>query len=201
MKQHSTYKDEVLYQQIMAELKPGADEYDRLMFEGEAPVSKVEHNVGKSKVVPMRKAHSYIYKYVAAASILFAIIGTSLYMIIGYEDNIQPSIAQRGRAIRIDSIATPCTTSPLGGMGTDNVIAKSSGSIANPVKTAKEIIKNDSADAENDEQEQEFLYALITEVESRALTEQEEEDMLYRSIIEEITANMSNKSNIPELIL
>ncbi len=201
MKQHSTYKDEVLYQQIMAELKPGADEYDRLMSEGEAPVCKVEHNVGKSKVVPMRKAHSSIYKYVAAASIMFAIIGTSLYMIIDHEDNVQTPILKRGRAIRIDSIATPCTTSPLGGMGTDNVIAKSSRSVGNPVKTAKEIIKNNSDDTEADEHEQEFLYALITEVESRALIEQEEEDMLYRSIIEEVAANMSNKSNIPELIL
>lgn len=31
MKQHNKYNDETLYQQIMAELKPGADEYDRIL--------------------------------------------------------------------------------------------------------------------------------------------------------------------------
>lgn len=31
MKQHNIYNDEELYQQIMAELKPGADEYDRIL--------------------------------------------------------------------------------------------------------------------------------------------------------------------------
>lgn len=31
MKQHNKYNDEALYQQIMAELKPSADEYDRIL--------------------------------------------------------------------------------------------------------------------------------------------------------------------------
>lgn len=31
MKQHNKYNDEELYQQIMAELKPGADEYDKIL--------------------------------------------------------------------------------------------------------------------------------------------------------------------------
>ena len=63
MKQHNTYNDEELYQQIVAELQPAADEYDALMAAGKAPASK-------SKVVAMHETHTsshrrnaYIYIY------------------------------------------------------------------------------------------------------------------------------------------
>ena len=39
MKQHKNNRDEQLYQQILAELKPGADEYDRIMAQGKQPVA------------------------------------------------------------------------------------------------------------------------------------------------------------------
>lgn len=197
MKQHNTHNDEELYQQIMAELTPGADEYDRIMSEGKNPASK-------------RKVVMHIYKYVAAASILFAIIGTSLYMMIGEEENIQhpvtevakPVDAERKETILHNNTIAKTEAEAETPAIADNVIAYSRKSKANPAKTDQEdTIINNSSDVEADEREQEFLYALITEVEDRALEEQAEEDRLYRSIVEEVTANMSNESNKPELVL
>lgn len=196
MKQHNTHNDEELYQQIMAELTPGADEYDRIMSEGKNPASK-------------RKVVMHIYKYVAAASILFAIIGTSLYMMIGDEDQtlkpvaevVKPVDAETEKACIYDNTISKVEAETEAPDVADNVIAKSGISASNPVKTAQDASKNISADVEADEREQEFLYALITEVEGRALEEQAEEERLYRSIVEEVTANMSNESNKPELVL
>lgn len=197
MKLHNTHNDEELYQKILAELKPGADEYDRLMSEGQNPASK-------------RKFTTYIYKYVAAAIILFAIIGTSLYMMIGEEENIQHPVAEVVKHVDAEGKETILHNNTITKAGeeaetpaiAENVIAYSRKSKANPAKTDQEdTIINNSSDTEIDEREQEFLYALITEVENRALAEQEEEENLYRSIVEEVTANMSNKSNKPELAL
>lgn len=200
MKQHNTYNEEALYQQIMAELKPGADEYDRLMAEGEAPAGKVEKNAGKSRVVAMRKKQANIYKYVAAACIAFAIIGAALYMQTSVDVTIQQPVAEVNVPVAVEMDATDRTNAiarieaeaPAEANGD---IVKPSRPEANNAKTDK-ALENNSADAEQD-----FLYALITEVEYEALAEQEEEEMLYRSIVEEVTTNMSKETKKPELIL
>ena len=57
---------------------------------------------------------------------------------------------------------------------------------------------------EEDEYSEELLYALITEVEAKAMAEEAKEERLYRTLIEEISTNItkqSNQSNQSELTL
>lgn len=182
MKQPYKYNDEELFQQIMEELKPGAEEYDRFLAEGKNPASK-------------RKIAAPIYKYVAAACIGFAFIGTSLYMLTNGEGSDQQPVAEVTKPITIEENKTFINTEAK----TPTVALNSSGKASKPkmkhVKTDEDTTKNISSDAEVDEREQEFLYALITEVENNVLTEQMEEELLYNSIIDEVTANLVNDND------
>ena len=79
--------EEELYQQIMAELEPGAAEYDRLMASGEAPAKK-------AKVIPLRKK----WYAVAACFIGLLIIGTAYMLHNDSEEQmaeIKPTIAPK----------------------------------------------------------------------------------------------------------
>ena len=205
MKQHNTYNDEELYQQIVAELKPGADEYDALMTEGKAPATK-------SKVVAMHETHTsshsrnaYTYKYVAAACIAFAIIGTSISILMNSKTENSHPVAEVIKPVSDNTLLAHEEAKKPVVVENDKyeiniapaVHASQSSASHAQLKHTKAETPHPSAD----EAEQEFLYALITEVENEALAEQAEEESLYRSIIEEVTANMSNKSNKPELVL
>ncbi|MBQ0048476.1 MAG: hypothetical protein KBT33_13395 [Prevotellaceae bacterium] len=206
MKQHNTYNDEELYQQIVAELQPAADEYDALMAAGKAPASK-------SKVVAMHETHTsshrrnaYIYKYVAAACVTFAIIGTSLGIFLSNDTETTQPVAEVVKPT--DNNQQNVNTLLVHEEAKEPVSAESikSAEHIQLARSAKAIESNKLAESvasadDADEAEQAFLYALITEVENEALAEQAEEESLYRSIIEEVTANMSNKSNKPELVL
>ena len=69
--------EEELYQQIMAELEPGAAEYDRLMASGEAPAKK-------AKVIPLRNR----WYAVAACFIGLLIVGGAYMLNTGSEPQI-----------------------------------------------------------------------------------------------------------------
>lgn len=189
MKQHNIHNDETLYQQIMAELKPGADEYDTLMRKGQNPASR-------HKTYPT-------YKYVAAACIMFAIIGTSLVLLMnnGTETQIVQVTAHKVEQKDNHLIAQEEAESdvPLATESTRTVANNAqANAVAMPHRTKSEASHHE---AEADESEQQFLYALITEVEHRTLAEEEEDERLRRQIIEEISANIINESNNPELTL
>lgn len=217
MKQHNTHTDEELYQQIMAELKPGADEYDALMAEGKAPASTSKIVAMHEKRTPSHKRNASIYKYVAAACIVFAIVGTSIGILMnGEAESSHPVVAEvvnpasdnqqsDNTLLAQEEVKKPVAVERDGhaeggeaekGNAPSVGASKSSASHTQPKHTNAEAPHPSADDAE-----QEFLYALITEVENRALEEQEEEERLYRSIVEEVSANMSNESNKPELIL
>lgn len=217
MKQHNTHTDEELYQQIMAELKPGADEYDALMAEGKAPASRSKIVAMHEKRTLSQRRSAYIYKYVAAACIALAIIGTSIGILMNSEtESSHPVVAEvvnhasdnqpsDNTLLAHEEAKKPVVADSDKLAGSDkhetNIapavsVSTSSASHAQPKHT-----KTETPQPSADEAEQEFLYALITEVENRALEEQEEEERLYRSIVEEVSANMSNGSNKPELIL
>ncbi len=216
MKKHNTYNDEELYQQIVAELKPGADEYDALMTEGKAPASK-------GKVVAMHEQHThshkrnaFIYKYVAAACIAFAIIGTSISIMMNNNTESSRSVAEvvkpandnqqsDNTLLALEEAKKPAVAENDEHAESDehriNPLPAVGASKLNAANTPHKHTKAETSHPSADEAEQEFLYALITEVENRALEEQAEEECLYHSIVEEVTANMSNKSNKPELVL
>lgn len=191
MKQHNNPNDEALYQQIMAELKPGADEYDTLMRKGQNPAS--------------RHKPYLIYKYVAAACIAFAIVCTSLMLLMnnGTETQIVQVTAYKAEAEETDNhLIAQEEAEPDVPLATESTHTKAGNAKANATSTPNRMKSETSHhEAETDESEQEFLYALITEVEHRALAEQEEDERLRRQIIEEISANIINESNNPELTL
>lgn len=181
MKQHNKYNDEELFHQIMEELKPGAEEYDRFLAEGKNPASK-------------RKIAIPIYKYVAAACIGFAFIGTSLYMLTNGEKSNQQPVAEVTKPITIEENNALINTEAE----TPAVALNSSGKTSEPkmkhVKTDEDTTMDISSDVKADECDQEFLYALITEVENNVLTEQKEEELLYNSIIDEVTAKFFDEN-------
>lgn len=75
-----------------------------------------------------------------------------------------------------------------------------------PITQALAMTSADSQKAEEVPQEEDgyseaLLYALITEVESKAMAEQAEEERLYQTLIEEISTNISKEINQTELTL
>ena len=54
---------------------------------------------------------------------------------------------------------------------------------------------------EEDAYSEALLYALITEVEAKAMAEQAEEERLYRTLLEEISTNISKETTQTELTL
>lgn len=207
MKQQDTnYNDEEFYQQIMAELRPGADEYDRLMAE------RVRKTV---RLKP-------IYKYVAAACIAFAIVGASVQLLRGKAEDTSQRIAGKIDTTNNDTSvpdnslaqAEVSTESSLTGQPSAEVIPDvHPASVKNSKAThpTGQMLAAASADsqktkeAEEDEYSEELLYALITEVEAKAMAEEEaKEERLCRTLIEEISTNItkqSNQSNQSELTL
>lgn len=80
MKQHDRHNDDELYQQIMAELRPGADEYDRLMAAGQNPGA-------------MRATRRLIFRYAAAACALIVISTLALVLWQTERQQTAPQIA------------------------------------------------------------------------------------------------------------
>lgn len=84
-------------------------------------------------------------------------------------------------------------------------IVKAGNTIA-PITQALAMTSADSQKAEEVLQEEDayseaLLYALITEVEAKAMAEQAEEERLYRTLLEEISTNISKETTQTELTL
>lgn len=77
MKQHNIHNDEALYQQLLAELTPAAEEYDRMMEQGQQPACRSRRGVS-------------LYRYIAAACVLIAIVGGTLALLTKHDETSQP---------------------------------------------------------------------------------------------------------------
>lgn len=77
MKQHNIHNDEALYQQMLAELTPAAEEYDRMMEQGQQPACRSRRGAS-------------LYRYIAAACVLIAIVGGTLALQTKYDETIEP---------------------------------------------------------------------------------------------------------------
>lgn len=62
-------------------------------------------------------------------------------------------------------------------------------------------LKAEEVPHEEDAYSEALLYALITEVEAKAMAEQAEEERLYRTLLEEISTNISKETTQTELTL
>lgn len=201
MKQKDIHNDEELYQQFMAELKTGADEYDRIMAQQQNPAAQSR-----------RKA---ISRYVAAACIILPLIGLSIYLLLDNGEQEIPMTAKidmdtpivisqsvelnKNDEIRKVDIIDEEKTLPMDNINKKQVIAQH----VVPQATIQEQPENDiippTVEDEVDDkvENEEFIHSLLTEVEIRA----KNEERMCREIIEEICNNAENQSNIPELSL
>lgn len=186
MKQHKNNRDEQLYQQILAELKPGADEYDRIMAQGKQPARR-------------RPAS---YRYAAAACLLVAAAGLT----IGLLKNVpaetpastvaevevthqtekpqtaepprssEEAIAEAPRAERAaqgQATARPASATPQTSVSEEDTVPKAS-------------------PQEADNSDQELILGILAQVEAQAIHEEREEEMLYQTILNEISDNIIN---------
>lgn len=195
MKQHKNNRDEQLYQQILAELKPGADEYDRIMAQGKQPARR--------RPAP--------YRYAATACLLMAVAGLSVYL----QKNVpaespapavaemevthqteksqaaepprssEEAIAEAPRAERAaqgQATARPASATPHTGASEEDTVPK-------------------AAPQEADDSDQELILGILAQVEAQAIHEERGEEMLYQTILNEISDKIINPHTQSELSL
>ncbi|MCF0194081.1 MAG: hypothetical protein HUK00_02735 [Bacteroidaceae bacterium] len=187
MKQHTTHNDEALYQQFLTELKPGADEYDRLVTTLTAPPTVISppHR-------PLR-----LWRYAAAACIALA-VGLSLPFLMNKEQNKPKPITE---AKRPETIAP--TTAPAAITAQEQHEVHATPSQADKKETKKSTVrKTKTAEPPpTPTVDPQVLQALLSEVCYRALAEKERNERIHRALCEEITANITNPSNMIALSL
>lgn len=195
MKQHKNNRDEQLYQQILAELKPGADEYDRIIAQGKQPARR-------------RLA---AYRYAAAACLLMAVAGLSVYLqknvpaespapavaetevthqtekpqVSKPSPSPKEAIAEAPRAKRVaqrQPTALPAPATPQTSVSEENTVPK-------------------AAPQEADNSDQELILSILAQVEAQAIHEEREEEMLYQTILNEISDKIINSHTQSELSL
>lgn len=202
MKQQNIHNEEELYQEILAELKPGAEEYEHLMANGQNPACKVSR-------------HS-LYKY--AACIALFLMGTATYFILhNHSENSHENLIAQ----------TEVKTNPEKELGGEkkkeeslNTIDHSQISIQNPKteyqKSKRSTVKQNFAEktveqtptdqnsvdeipltADQSENESELAPTLIAEIEMRVLRKEQ----FQRELVEEIYTNIIELPNKPELSL
>lgn len=186
MKQHKNNRDEQLYQQILAELKPGADEYDRIMAQGKQPARR--------RPAP--------YRYAAAACLLVAAAGLTIGLLknapaetpastvaeaeVAHQTekpqtaepprSSEEAIAEAPRAERAaqgQATARPASATPHTGTSEEDTVPKAS-------------------PQEADNSDQELILGILAQVEAQAVHEEREEEMLYQTILNEISDNIIN---------
>ena len=198
MKQHDIHNDEALYQQMLAELAPGAEEYDKIVAEGKHPASK------KRRTIPY-------YKYVAAACVLFALIGAPWLLMDKTEDELQTEqIAQ------IDTVKQEPTSTHERLLAEDvaqpDKVSSPSCSQAKVHQTRKRVsrprsVMQTTAPTENAENnanaapDQALYLALLAEVEAREIQIEQQEQQSMRALFDELIDNIEQQPNRPELIL
>lgn len=203
MKQHDTYPDEALYQQMMAELQAGADEYDTLL-------------AARKRATAKQTRKRLAIRYAAAACLVFAISAVTLLR--------PPLNPPKG------GLPHSADISSQGSLEAQNVLTENMEEVQNAqleyvperdVPQVNKVLAQAPAkhqvdmttpnmeepaplvedDTDIDISDQELLYALITEVEAKAMAEQAEEERLYRTLLEEISTNISKETTQTELTL
>lgn len=186
MKQHKNNRDEQLYQQILAELKPGADEYDRIMAQGKQPARR--------RLAP--------YRYVAAACLLVAAAGLTIGLLKNApaetpastvaevevtHQTEKPQVAEPPRSSEEAIAEAPRAERAAQGQATARPASATPHTGASEEDTAPE-----AAPQEADDSDQELILGILAQVEAQAIHEEREEEMLYQTILNEISDNIIN---------
>lgn len=186
MKQHNNNRDEQLYQQILAELKPGADEYDRIMAQGKQPARR--------RPAP--------YRYAAAACLLVAAAGLTIGLLKNApaetpaptvaevevtHQTEKPQTAEPPRSSEEAIAEAPRAERAAQGQATVRPASATPHTGASEEDTAPE-----AAPQEADNSDQELILGILAQVEAQAIHEEREEEMLYQTILNEISDNIIN---------
>lgn len=186
MKQHKNNRDEQLYQQILAELKPGADEYDRIMAQGKQPARR--------RPAP--------YRYAAAACLLVAAAGLTIGLLKNApaetpastvaevevtHQTEKPQTAEPPRSSEEAIAEAPRAERAAQGQATARPASATPHTGASEEDTTPE-----AAPQEADNSDQELILGILAQVEAQAIHEEREEEMLYQTILNEISDNIIN---------
>lgn len=186
MKQHKNNRDEQLYQQILAELKPGADEYDRIMAQGKQPARR----------------RFAACRYAAAACLLVAVAGLSVYL----QKNVPaespaPAVAETEVAHQTEepqaaepprSSEEAITEAPRAKRVAQRQATALPASATPHTGASEEDTAPEAAPQEADNSDQEIILGILAQVEAQAIHEEREEEMLYQTILNEISDNIIN---------
>lgn len=198
MKQHDIHNDEALYQQMLAELAPGAEEYNKIVARGKHPASK------KRRIIPY-------YIYVEAACVLFAVVGGTWYMLQERKDEPQPQqvahidekkqeptdITVQLLAAEVqqqEEVSAPSSRRPK--------VHKRRKHVSRPRRASQsELTAEESFDVSANMPDQELYLALLAEVEAREIQIEQQEQQSMRNLFDELIDNIEQQPNRPELIL
>lgn len=203
MKQQDIHNDEALYQQMLAELAPGAEEYDKLMAKGKHPAAK------KHRVIPY-------YKYAAAACVLLAVAGSVLLLQQRGEEPAEQTTAQVEEKVNDTSGHLLAQKTPPPSIRAEQIVpnkvektavkaAKTEASHASTTKPIEPSRPEPAADpilASNDGYTNaELLPALLNEIEGRMAQARLQEEYLHRALIEEVYTHIIENPDGPQLTL
>ena len=150
-----------------------------------------------------------LWPWAAVAACLVAVVGISLPMLIGTDDENKNTITEariqtEGKLVAQVSDSdnnTTATSSPTPIVTENTTLSlpqkeKASLPTATPVKTEPE-----SNQKSTEVDEIEMMCELLDEVTQQTIAEKKYEEHLYYTMMEEICRNASNEPNIPELSL
>ncbi len=146
-----------------------------------------------------------LWPYVAAACIAFAVIFTSIQLFEGKQETTDQRITSQTEQPPHPWPPQP----PEGGENREGITGTETAKAHAITPTAQTLAvtsadsqKADEMPPEEDAYSEELLCALIAEVEANAMAEEEaREERLYRTLIEEVSTNISQPSNQSELTL
>lgn len=199
MKQHDIHNDEALYRQMLAELAPGAEAYDKMVAEGRHPAART------------RRLTPY-YKYVAAACVLLTVTGGTWLIAERPDDRPQTELVAQaeGEKLRQAEDYDRTQSQEDEHAGTADAPSLDTGQHAGPgIRQASRPLPQaqatphteESAEAPDDTPDRELYYALLAEVEAKAAQQEQQEQQSLRALFDELIDNIEQQSNRPELSL
>lgn len=190
--------DEALYQQMLAELAPGAEEYDKLISEGKHPAAKVH------RTIPY-------YKYAAAACVLFAVVGGTWFWQTRNEAEPQTQLVAKiedehqdpsNEYYKVQVQEEPLSTSPTMLADTLKQVIRGRHHVPQtPTVTQTALLAEDTSRTSIDASKKELYYALLAEVEARETQIEQQKQEALRALINELIYNIEQQPNRPELSL
>lgn len=203
MKQHNIHNDEAIYQKILAELVPGAEEYDKLIAEGKHPAAKIH------RTIPY-------HKYAAAACVLLAVAGGTLLWQQRDNETKEHKMAEVEEKVNDTPGCLLAQETPPPSIKAELAVLKKVENTSDKAVSAKtqQVLTNKSVGSSVPESvtesdmasngnntEAELLPAIFNEIESRMALERLHKENLHRAAIEEVYAHIVENPDGPQLTL